>query len=77
MALPRAELARASVARRLARWLGQRLAAPQALRESRGFAAASYWSLTGALAAGVVVSLYLLCQSGTIWQATVRFQISS
>lgn len=75
MALPRAELARASAARRFARWLGQRLAPPQALRESHGFAAASYWSLTGALAAGVVVSLFLLCQSGTIWQATVPFTI--
>lgn len=75
MSLPRAELARASAARRFARWLGQRLEAPRALRESRGFAAASYWSLTGALAAGVVVSLFLLCQSGTIWQASMPFTV--
>lgn len=75
MSLPRAELLRATTLRRLARWLGQRLEAPSALSESRGFAAASYWSLTGALAAGVVVSVFLLCQSGTIWQASVPFTV--
>ena len=75
MSLPRAELARTSAPRRFARWLGQRLETPQALCESRGFAAASYWSLTGSLGAGFVVSLFLLFQSGTIWQATVPFTV--
>lgn len=46
-----------------------RLAPPEALVTGTGFGTASYWSLTGALAAGFTLGLYLLLLSGTLWQA--------
>jgi hypothetical protein len=40
-----------------------------------GFGAASYWSLTGALAAGFTLGLYLLLLSGSLWHADVTLTI--
>jgi hypothetical protein len=67
--IPRVELARLSSTRRLGRWIVTRFSPPGALIRSRGFGAASYWSLTGALAAGFTMSLYLLLLSGMLWEA--------
>ena len=77
MTLPRAQLTRPSMRRRLSRWVELRLEAPQTLREAEDFVAASYWSLTGGLAAGMSVSFYALCKSGVIWEASVPFTIGS
>lgn len=51
------------------RWVHARLAPPRALVTGTGFGTASYWSLTGALAAGFMLGLYLLLASGHLWQA--------
>jgi hypothetical protein len=75
MSLPRAELARPSWPRRLVRWLAARLSPPRALGTSEGFAAASYWSLTGALAAGFAVSLFVLWHNDSLWQASLPFTV--
>lgn len=75
MSLPNAELARVSLAHRVRRWIYDRLAPPRTLTVSYGFGAASYWSLTGALAAGFTLGLYLLCMSGNLWGADFTLTI--
>ena len=67
MSFPRAELAHRSFRWRAIDWIAQRFAPPNALTTSSGFNAASYWSLTGALAAGFVFGLYWLLVSGDLW----------
>jgi hypothetical protein len=73
--LPSATLARSSTLRRLYGWLAARVAAPHTIRDNTGFAVASHWSLTGALAAGVAIGMYVLCVSGTLWNASLPLTV--
>jgi hypothetical protein len=53
-----------------------RFSPPAALIGGTGLGTASYWSLTGALAAGFTLSLYLLLLSGTLWEADFALTLS-
>lgn len=76
MALPRAEVVPGSAWRYLGRWLAVRLAPPQTLTRYSGFPTASFWSITGALAAGIGLGLYLLLHTGAFWRADLAIALS-
>jgi hypothetical protein len=69
MSLPRVEIAGARWPRRATRWVVAQLETPGPLARASGFTAAIYWSMSGALGAGLATSLYVMLVSGTLWTA--------